>query len=182
MDTIAQFGKKISSWFQNKLGSSNEDKATLQQYHAELTNALNSLIKINQALSQNRPILKTLSFSDLELYIDDKHRHALVELKNKMKDDIILCYQLIDEFVASGKTQNANFEKFVSVYIRNGLSLTGISQYSPSKTNAYPDVNMQFEKLTHSSKVVMDNGLKSTQTLTRILKKIESIAPFVIPA
>lgn len=177
MDNIAQFGKKISSWFQEKLGSTNEDKAVLQQYHQELTHVLELLTKINQELTQNRPILKTLSFSDLEAYVDDKHRQALVMIKSKLKDDIIHCYQLIDEFIAFGKTQNSNFEKFVSVYIRNGLSLTGISQYNPGKTNAYPDVNTQFELLAQSSKSVLDNGLKSTQTLTQTIKKIEAVAP-----
>lgn len=177
MDTITQFGKKISSWFQDKLSASNEDKAVLKQYHAELSSALKTLNKLNQELSQNRPILKTLSFSELELYVDDKHRHALIELKSKMKDEIIECYQLIDEFVAAGKTQNTNFEKFVSLYIRNGLSLTGISQYNPGKTNAYPEVNQQFDKLTQSSKSVMDNGLKSTKRLSQALKKIETIVP-----
>lgn len=177
MDNIAQFGKKLSSWFQEKLGSTNEDKAVLQQYHQELTHALELLTKINQELTQNRPILKTLSFAELETFVDDEHRHALVELKSKMKDDIIQCYQMIDEFIASGKTQNTNFEKFVSVYIRNGLSLTGISQYNPGKTNAYPDVNTQFELLTQSSKAVLDNGLKSTQILAQTLKKIEAVAP-----
>jgi|GEM_PF-6150658 len=177
MDNIAQFGKKISSWFQGKLSSTNEDKAVLQQYHDELSHVLALLSKINQELTQNRPILKTLSFADLESFIDDKHRHALTELKSKLKDDIIQCYQLIDEFIAYGKTQNTNFEKFVSVYIRNGLSLTGISQYNPGKTNAYPDVNIQFELLSQSSKSVLDNGLKSTQTLAQTLKKIEVVAP-----
>lgn len=177
MDNIAQFGKKISNWFQEKLGSSSEDKAVLQQYHNELTQVLEQLTKINQELAHNRPILKTLSFTDLETYVDDKHRHALVLLKSKLKDDIIQCYQLIDEFIAFGKTQNSNFEKFVSVYIRNGLSLTGISQYNPGKTNAYPDVNTQFELLTQSSQLVLDSGLKSTQVLAKTLKKIEAVAP-----
>lgn len=177
MDTIAQFGKKLTNWFQEKLGASNEDKAVLQHYHRELLVVLDSLQKINQELTQNRPILKTLSFSDLETYVDEPHRHALVELKSKLKDDIIHCYQLINEFIASGKTQNTNFEKFVSVYIRNGLSLTGISQYNPGKTNAYPDVNSQFELLTQSSQSVLDSGLKATQCLTQAIKKLESVAP-----
>lgn len=177
MDTIAQFGKKLSTWFQEKLGASSEDKVALQQYHAELSNALSLLTKINQELTQNRPILKTLSFADLEQFIDDKHRHALLELKSKLKDDITHCYQLIDEFIASGKTQNTNFEKFVSIYIKSGLSLTGISQYHPGKSNAYPDVNKQFDLLAQSSKLVLDNGLQSTQMLTQTLRKIEVLAP-----
>lgn len=177
MDTIAQFGKKLSSWFQEKLGASNEDKVALQQYHVELGNALSLLAKINQELTQNRPILKTLSFSDLEQFIDDKHRHALLEFKSKLKDDITHCYQLIDEFIASGKTQNTNFEKFVSIYIKNGLSLTGISQYHPGKSNAYPDVTKQFDLLAQSSKLVLETGLQATQALTQTLRKIEVLVP-----
>lgn len=177
MDTITQFGKKLSSWFQEKLGSTSEDKVLLQHYRTELTAALDSLSKINQELTQNRPILKTLSFSDLDCYVDDKHRHALIEIKSKLKDDITECYQLIDEFIASGKTQNTNFEKFVSVYIRSGLSLTGISQYNPGKANAYPEVNTQFNVLTESSQSVLDHGLALTKALIQTLKKIEAIVP-----
>lgn len=157
MVNIANFGKLFIDWFQQKKGSSKKENPFIQTLQTELQSVANFLNSMYTDLNENQPFLKTILLSEMECPIYKNSAAELGSLKMQTKKEFVQCFEAIDNFKQLCQNHNELFEKFVQIYIRNGLSLTGIKLYDPVKRPAYQEVNDQYQLVLQASQKLLSD-------------------------
>jgi hypothetical protein len=174
MQTIINFLKnlynKIRALFFN---AKTFDPVLAQALQDELFNVRSFIENLSRDVATTHPLLKTIILSKVDVHLFKTNEDKINQLKPAFKSLVQSCDQQIQECVASCNRHNEIFEKFVQVYIRNGLSLTGISTFDPQKMSAYKEVIEQHTQLMQSTKRVQDSCKQALSAIDQLNKAIE---------
>ncbi|MBN9287897.1 MAG: hypothetical protein BGO43_00115 [Gammaproteobacteria bacterium 39-13] len=163
MVNIANFGKLLIDWLQEKKGQVKEKSPFVQSLEHELQKVVSFLDNLKTELAQKQPLLKTLLLSEIECPIYKNGSAEVGKLKTELQKQFIQSFEMIEKFNLQCQRHNELFEKFVQTYIKNGLPLTGIKLYDPVKKTAYQEVNEQYNLLLENAQV-LEADCKQTHT------------------
>lgn len=168
--------KGFIDWLLQRSGQQAENTDLIESLQDELQGILRFIKNTHKDWGkQGTPLLKTLLLSEMEHPVYQQSAEALNTFKPEKKKHIVECYAQIERLHHQYKLHNELFEKFVQLYIKNGLPLTGIQYYDPSKKTAYQEVNAQYELVLQNSKS-LEEQYKHTclvieQTLDQLVLK-----------
>jgi hypothetical protein len=174
MQFIINIWKRFISWVTSLFaGGAKVDPQLAADLQEELLNIKNFVQNLSQDVNAYHPLLKTIIVSKVNLNLFKNNQAKISALKSPIKETIEECDKQIQICADSCTHHNEVFEKFVQIYIRNGLSLTGISHFDPQKMTAYKDVHSQYTLLMQSAKSLKDNCASTLNAIDNTLKLLD---------
>lgn len=174
MQFIINIWKKFISWVTSIFAKGQKlDPQLASDLQDELLNIKNFVQNLSQEVNAHHPLLKTILVSKINLNIFKNNQDKIAALKSPLKETLENCDKQIQACVDSCTHHNEIFEKFVQIYIRNGLSLTGISNFDPQKMTAYKDVHSQYTLLMQSAKSLQDSCEIALDAINQTLKLLD---------
>lgn len=174
MHWIIKIWNKFVSWVTSLFATGAKmDPQLAYELQEELLNIKNFVQNLEQDLRANHPLLKTIIVSKINVDIFRNNEERINSLRSPLKEQLQACDQQLQNCINSCKQHNEIFEKFVQIYIRNGLSLTGISNFDPQKMTAYKDVHAQYTLLMQSAKALKDSTASALVAIELTLRMFD---------
>lgn len=172
MQFLIDFIKRIVSWATCIVCPAHIDPKLATILQDELQNIQSFIKNLKTELSAAQPFLKTIILSKINVNILKLQDQEIKKLKEPLKSKFLDCDQKMSQFFSQCEQYNQVFEKFVQIYIKNGLSLTGINQFDPQKMSAYKEVIEQYSYLMQSIKELQDRCRQALDALDVALREL----------